>query len=631
MTAADVISRLKREKTGLAMHNGDVLEAAQHCKPSKTQFAQFRKRLGSQGRGVHYEVGNLGNELSILLDDERGVDDALRSSLEKAAGKHGLKVCLNQNGRLSIGRGVGRGANVLCDGKEFDQIVSELAGAFAELYDVLEPLLKKADSGELIVGGVPSDAVRKEEPVPEMLVDNVLTSGEDPFCGGHTAVVVTVEQLLQMKLRIPEYQRPYKWTRRNVEELLQDIKASLEGAGSGSPDANPLKYRLGTVILNVEGGVFEVVDGQQRILTLLLIDRLLNGIRKNKVECPLMKDASTLRVLSRSRISRMNLHENDAVVRSWLGKDYELRKKLVSAFASTLEVVVVKVDRLTEAFQLFDSQNTRGRALDPHDLLKAFHLRAMMQKAKAKHVDNAAEMLQVVTEWEAQSQRALRDLFDDWLFRIGNWGRKRRTHRLEAKDIHVFKGVPFDSRHSFAMRAKAAMPTADGDECRRFQIGEDFEEGREFFRMTAHYMRMVSAARGDQFYRTMDEVKSVLKCADGRGFSHAEKLFRCALVAYVDRFGEEALADDPRVIRKLCAWAFSLRLDMRHVSEDSINKYAVIEAGSDYTNQIPMFSVIKSARKPSDIAIVDVRGTSRRQQGVEGRAALVKALQSLEV
>lgn len=37
-------------------------------------------------------------------------------------------------------------------------------------------------------------------------------------------------------------------------------------------------------------------------------------------------------------------------------------------------VVFVLAD-LSEAFQFFDSQNARGRDLDPHDLLKAFHLR----------------------------------------------------------------------------------------------------------------------------------------------------------------------------------------------------------------------------------------------------------------
>ena len=30
-----------------------------------------------------------------------------------------------------------------------------------------------------------------------------------------------------------------------------------------------------------------------------------------------------------------------------------------------------------EAFQFFDSQNTRGKSLEPHDLLKSYHLREL--------------------------------------------------------------------------------------------------------------------------------------------------------------------------------------------------------------------------------------------------------------
>lgn len=54
--------------------------------------------------------------------------------------------------------------------------------------------------------------------------------------------------------------------------------------------------------------------------------------------------------------------------------------------------MVITVDRIEEAFQLFDSQNMRGRALDPHDLLKAYHLRAMREDLYG--------MRHVVTRWE---------------------------------------------------------------------------------------------------------------------------------------------------------------------------------------------------------------------------------------
>ncbi|MBQ3288958.1 MAG: DUF262 domain-containing protein [Kiritimatiellae bacterium] len=530
-----------------------------------------------------------------------------------------------------------------CKGSWFairDRIIAGASSLYQKMQEVgvlgpVEEFLRVTEGVDVSSLSAGEDSIARSSSAVdnEELVDNVLAPEGYPFPADRRAAVITVEKLLLMNLRIPEYQRPYKWTRRNVEELMQDIADSVKTSDDSAP---PLKYRLGTVILHAsdQDGKFDVVDGQQRILTLLLINRLLNEIRKNKVNPPLLEDDVTMKFLSRNRISRKNLHENYAVVKSCLAKNYELRRKLVVAFNDTLEMVAIKVDELSEAFQLFDSQNTRGRALDPHDLLKAFHLRAMAQKAKA-NADDAEddEMKEVVTEWESQSEASLRSLFDNWLFRICNWSRKRRTHQFCAADIHEFKGVPFDSDYSFALRAKAAMPRDNGAECRRFQIGEDFEEGREFFRMVSHYLRMVERAKSDDYFKDRPEIKDVLRLADGKGFSHVENMFRCALLCFVDRFGEDALSDH-RIIDKLCLWAFVLRLDMNHVSEDSVNKYAVTESGTDYTNAIPMFSVIKTARTPSDIAIQDVCGVTgcrfKRKQGLKNREELVKALKNVE-
>ena len=41
----------------------------------------------------------------------------------------------------------------------------------------------------------------------------------------------------------------------------------------------------------------------------------------------------------------------------------------------SVSVITMPQERLSEAFQLFDSQNNRGKSLEPHDLLKAYHLR----------------------------------------------------------------------------------------------------------------------------------------------------------------------------------------------------------------------------------------------------------------
>ena len=62
-------------------------------------------------------------------------------------------------------------------------------------------------------------------------------------------------------LAIPEYQRPYKWTVKNVKQLFDDIQTFKK---------NKSAYRLGTIVLHWDGEKRNIVDGQQRTVTLLM-------------------------------------------------------------------------------------------------------------------------------------------------------------------------------------------------------------------------------------------------------------------------------------------------------------------------------------------------------------------------
>ena len=50
-----------------------------------------------------------------------------------------------------------------------------------------------------------------------------------------------------VSFKLPDYQRPYDWDKRNVERLLQDCLNGLKGAASDSP-GHPYTF-LGTIIL----------------------------------------------------------------------------------------------------------------------------------------------------------------------------------------------------------------------------------------------------------------------------------------------------------------------------------------------------------------------------------------------
>ncbi|MDR1915432.1 MAG: DUF262 domain-containing HNH endonuclease family protein [Synergistaceae bacterium] len=71
------------------------------------------------------------------------------------------------------------------------------------------------------------------------------------------------------KFVIPAYQRPYSWDVEKCETLWDDI---VEFSAERSADDEP--YFLGTIVTNLsENGDKEVVDGQQRITSLLLLLR----------------------------------------------------------------------------------------------------------------------------------------------------------------------------------------------------------------------------------------------------------------------------------------------------------------------------------------------------------------------
>lgn len=59
--------------------------------------------------------------------------------------------------------------------------------------------------------------------------------------------IKSINELLQMEIDIPDYQRPYKWTIQNIEELLSDIGIAINDAVKYRTS---FKYRIGTIILH---------------------------------------------------------------------------------------------------------------------------------------------------------------------------------------------------------------------------------------------------------------------------------------------------------------------------------------------------------------------------------------------
>lgn len=101
---------------------------------------------------------------------------------------------------------------------------------------------------------------------------------------------------------IPEYQRGYKWTEQQVEQLLKDTH-EFETGGD-----NDLFYCLQNITLVEKDGNFNVVDGQQRLTTLTLLLSYFNEFTlvKNKINY-------SVREASNKFLQQITSNENEIV------------------------------------------------------------------------------------------------------------------------------------------------------------------------------------------------------------------------------------------------------------------------------------------------------------------------------
>ena len=379
--------------------------------------------------------------------------------------------------------------------------------------------------------------------------------------------IISVKECLEKELSIPEYQRPYKWGIHNITDLLLDIEHAIKEKKLYTD----FKYRIGTIILHKDGDLFQVVDGQQRIISLTVLNCYLDSNFENSISKNIFTDTETLQ----------NIHQNFQCIKEWFSLRKEEEKiSFINAMKEILEVVIIYVNKESEAFQLFDSQNTRGRVLEPHDLLKAYHLREMQ--------NDPYDMEYAVNKWEAKNVAKIRELFSDYLFPIWNWSRGKKTWRFTAKEIDNYKGITKDCPYTFAYRTQKAMPC--------FQLTEPFVAGRDFFEMVDYYLRLIKNIESELKHNS--SLQEVWKYFENEhysiGLKHVRKLYKAVLLLYYDRFHML----DTLALKKIFMWAFMLRIELENVSYDSVNKYAV---GNGYYNNIPMFSVISQARKHTDI------------------------------
>ncbi|ARR49355.1 DUF262 domain-containing protein [Photobacterium damselae subsp. damselae] len=399
----------------------------------------------------------------------------------------------------------------------------------------------------------------------------------------------TIAQLLAKSLAIPEYQRPYKWQPKHVNQLIDDIV---------NHRTKPC-YRLGTVVLHQdkdsESAVLNIVDGQQRLLTLTLLCTILDG-EENSISSSLLEHRFE------SLVSIENLKNNAQLISERVASLPATEKQeLLNFVLNKCELIQVTLDDLSEAFQFFDSQNARGKALAPHDLLKAYHLREMMDSTEQN------ERLHHVSLWEQgvnpdDESANLHTIMGEFLFRMRRWVDGDYGIQFSRHNIDAFKGINLDStQYAYVDSMLAldyAIETFNADPARKwdkqtkgypFQVDQVMINGKRFFEYIQHYMAIHSTlfVGKDSKLFSFVETHADYSGSNRKGDSYVRNLFLCAVMYYYDKFGEVELEKAAQICYR---WSYFLRLDLQRIGMESVDNHAKARNG--------LFRVINKAVHP---------------------------------
>lgn len=236
-------------------------------------------------------------------------------------------------------------------------------------------------------------------------------------------------------LHIPQYQRAYSWDSKHVRDLLNDIDSLYDDLSAETVSESDNFHYLGTIVLREQEQIsvgdsdfqkYDIIDGQQRLLTISLLISTINQ-RLEDLEEELPEDRFGPGERPPSRVKNRNIEDyivygdkkrinpkqinqttfDDLVVmnkspseaetvlssqerladskryiENWLNDklneldnprdEFARINQLLNIINSDLEITVTEVTETKEAGRLFEAINDRGKSINTIDKIRSY-------------------------------------------------------------------------------------------------------------------------------------------------------------------------------------------------------------------------------------------------------------------
>lgn len=254
----------------------------------------------------------------------------------------------------------------------------------------------------------------------------------------------SISELSGMKFFIPDYQRGYRWTKELVKDLLDDIDEFIKKKQGGFYCIQPLvvkkniikseeyckklkelSHKNNNLIVSTENLIeeysqWEVIDGQQRLTTILILLKFLSSDKENKysIEYETRKDSKTFleKINKKDKDKNIDYHHiyvaNSEIKERFDNKDDEYKKTFLNNLLENVKFIWYESVN-EDPIKVFTRLNIGKISLTNSELIKALFL----NKSNFKTSDLQRIRLQqqeIASEWDKIEYRLQSEEF--WLF-----------------------------------------------------------------------------------------------------------------------------------------------------------------------------------------------------------------------
>ncbi len=226
-----------------------------------------------------------------------------------------------------------------------------------------------------------------------------------------------IGELLDSRFYIPSYQRGYRWKKRQVDDLLNDVWDFITKPGKKENEW----YCLQPIVVKNINSHYEVLDGQQRLTTIFLILKHLERFVESERKCFeiefetrnteeinskdfLQEIGSKSEIESKTNIDYFHVFQAYERIKDWFDEkanrgERSISSKFITPFLESTKVIWYEVSKEKDAIEIFSRINMGKIPLTNAELIKALFLNSS-NFPDSESEEIRLRQLEIASEWD---------------------------------------------------------------------------------------------------------------------------------------------------------------------------------------------------------------------------------------